>query len=323
VIQRSDYELALKDNRGQDALLEAARLPGVDRAEPTLNVACTFSNGPYRKKGGITGLAPDARLTVPRDRRGRPIRIPSAGLAMSRKLAEILHLKRGETVTLRTIKGQRRTYHVPVVEIADSYMGTAVYADIHYLSHLVGEEFALNGVQLTTDCKANSTAALYRQLKRLPALQAVTSRLDMVKSLEETVIRNMGVFIGMIVVFAGVVFFGSILNASLVSLAERQRELATLRVLGYGPWQIGSLMLRESMIVTLIGTVLGMPVGYMLTVGMARLYDTEMFRFPVVCSTGTFVWTIVLAVVFTFAAHLFVQRSVHKMDWLEALQAKE
>jgi len=322
-IQRSDFELALKGERGEDALFEAARLPGVDRAEPTLNVACTFFNGPYRKKGGITGLASDATLTVPRDRRARPIRIPSAGLAMSRKLAEILHLEHGDTVGLRTIKGERRTYEVPVVEIADSYMGTAVYADIEYLSRLLGEEFVMTGVQLKTDRKAENMAALFRELKQLPGLEAVTSRLDMIKSLEETVIRNMGVFIGMIVVFAGIVFFGSILNASLVSLAERRRELATLRVLGYGPWQIGSLMLRESMIVTLIGTVLGMPIGYMLTVGMARLYDTEMFRFPVVCSAGTFVWTVVLAVVFTFAAHLFVQRSVHKMDWLEALQAKE
>ena len=63
--------------------------------------------------------------------------------------------------------------------------------------------------------------------------------------------------------FAGIVFFGSILNTSLVSLAERQREVATLRVLGYGPWQVGSLLLRESMITTVLGTLLGMPLGYL------------------------------------------------------------
>ena len=91
-IQRSDVDLAFQDERTLDALLEAARLPGVDRAEPILNVACTFSNGPYRRKGGIIALASDARLTVPHDRNARPIRIPSAGLAMSRMLAEILHV---------------------------------------------------------------------------------------------------------------------------------------------------------------------------------------------------------------------------------------
>jgi putative ABC transport system permease protein len=120
-----------------------------------------------------------------------------------------------------------------------------------------------------------------------------------------------------------VVFFGSIMNSSLVSLAERGREAATLRVLGYGPWQLGSLLLRESLIVTLIGTVLGMPLGYELTVLMAMFYDTEMFRFPVVCSAGTWIWTAAAAVTFALLAHALVQWTIHHMDWLEALQAKE
>ncbi|MBN2476532.1 MAG: ABC transporter permease [Pirellulales bacterium] len=320
---RSDVELTFKDEHSTDALLETARLPGVDRAEPRLGVGCTFFNGPYRKKASITGLAPDARLTVPRDRQARPIRIPSTGLAMSRKLAEILHLKRGDVVRFRPVKGLRQTHEVPVAEIVDSYMGTTVYADIHYLSRLVGEELAVTSVQLATDRNPLHTAALYRELKRMPALEAVNSRTEMIAMLEDTLIQNMWVFIGALVVFAGVVFFGSILNSSLVSLAERQREVATLRVLGYGPWQIGSLLLRESLIVTLIGTVLGMPLGYFLTVLTSWAYDSELFRFPVYATPRTWVWTLLLAVLFTLSAHLAVQRAIHKMDWLEALQAKE
>lgn len=322
-ILRSDVDLTFKDEHGEAALLEAARLPGVDRAEPLLHVGCTFFNGPRRKKGGITGLAPDATLTVPRDIDGRPIRVPSAGLAMSRKLAEMLHLERGDQVSFRPVKGLRRIHRVPVAEISDSYLGTTVYADIDYLSRLIGEELAVTGVQLATDRDPAHTAALYRQLKRMPALQAVTTRADMIASLEKSLVDLLWIMIVILVVFAGVVFLGSILNSSLVSLAERQREVATLRVLGYGPWQIGSLLLRESLIVTLIGTLLGMPLGYGLSVLVARAYDTEMFRFPVVCSAGTYIWTAVAAVVFTLLAHLGVQRAVHRTDWLEALQAKE
>jgi len=322
-IARSDIDLVFKDNHGEDALQEAARLPGVDRAEPILNVACTFANGPYQKKCGITGLAPDALLTIPRDRHARPIRIPPAGLVMSRKLAETLHLQRGDSVTVRPIRGLRQTRQVPIVEISDSYLGTAVYADIHYLSQLVNEELALNGVQLAIDHNPTHMQALYRQLKQLPALEAVTARADMVESLNKALLETMWIFIGLLVLFAGIVFFGSILNASLVSLAERQREVATLRVLGYGPWRIGSLLLREGMIVTLLGTLAGMPLGYLLTVASSMAYDTEMFRFPIVSSPGTWIWTFVLAVLFGLLAHLIVQRTVHCMDWLDALQAKE
>ncbi len=268
-------------------------------------------------------MASDATMTVPRDKRARPIPIPPIGLAMTRAMAERLGVQRGDTVRVRPTKGLREEREVLVVEIAESYLGTAVYADIDYLSRLIGEEAALTGVQLAVDGEADHLAALYRELKRMPSLQAVSDRQSMVETLEETLVLNMLVFIGLLVIFAGIVFFGSILNASLVSLAERQREVATLCVLGYGPWQIGSLLLRESMIVTLVGTLLGMPLGVLLTMGMATSYDSEMFRFPVIHSAGTWIWTLTLAVLFGLLAHVFVQWNVHRMNWLEALQAKE
>jgi putative ABC transport system permease protein len=144
----------------------------------------------------------------------------------------------------------------------------------------------------------------------------------MIRSLDE-VLRTQWVTIYLLVLFAGIVFFGSILNASLVSMAERQRELATLRVLGYGPWQIGSLLLRESLITTLLGTLLGMPVGYFLTVVTAKSYASDMFRLPVLLSPGILLATFLLAVFFWFLAHLAVQRVIHRMNWLDDLKVSE
>ena len=83
------------------------------------------------------------------------------------------------------------------------------------------------------------------------------------------------------------------------------------------------VVLIVAVIVTLLGTILGMPIGYLLTVGMAMGYDSELFRFPVILSPGTLVLTLAMAVLFGTLAHLFVQRSIHRMDWLEALKAKE
>src|SRR5690606_5537408 len=66
-INRSDIDLNFADERGLSALLEVQRLPSVDHAEPLLDVSCTFIHGAHRKRGGITGLTPNARLTIPRD----------------------------------------------------------------------------------------------------------------------------------------------------------------------------------------------------------------------------------------------------------------
>ena len=322
-IMHSDVDLTFKDERDRSAWDEAARLPGVNRAEPTLDVACTFSHGQWQKKGGVTGLLPGATLTIPRDLAGRPLRIPSEGLAMSRQLADSLHVGRGDVVDVRPTKGQRRLVRVPVAEISDSYLGIAVYADIRYLSRLIGEELALSGVQLATDRDPARRAALYRELKQMPNLQAVTARADMIQNLEETVLKHQGIVISLLVLFAGTVFFGSILNTSLVSLAERQREIATLRVLGYGPWHVGSLLLRESMITTAFGALGGMPLGYLLTVATAKAYASDMFRLPIITSSHVWILTMVLAIIFGLIAHLFVQRAIHTMDWLDALKTQE
>ncbi|MBN1396259.1 MAG: FtsX-like permease family protein [Pirellulales bacterium] len=321
-IMRSDVDLTFNDERGRDALDEAVRLPGVDRAEPTLNVACTFINGWRRKKGAVTGLIRDAVLTVPRDAAGRRLRIPARGLVMSRQLADALGVGRGSLVGFEPVKGQKRLRYVPVVEISDSYLGTAVYADIKYLSRLVYEEYAVSGVQLAVQRDPASRGALYRALKNLPAVQTVAARADMIENLE-TVLETQSIFILLLVLFAGIVFFGSILNASLVSLAERQREVATLRVLGYGPWRVGGLLFRESMITTILGTLLGMPLGYLLMLATAEAYASDLFRMPIVAAPELWILTMVTAIIFGLITHLFVQRSINKMDWLDALKIQE
>lgn len=323
LVQRSDMDLALKDQASIAALFEAQRLPGVDLAEPELSVSCVYENGPYHKRAGIIGILPDAHLTIPRDADGNRIDVPEVGLAMSRKLAEILHLEEGDLVSVRMIQGLRQTHTVPVVHIVDSYLGIAVYANIYYVNRLVNEEFAVSGLQLALNRDPHSFRVLNRDLKDMPAIQSVSSKHDMIDNINETVIKTQNTFILLLILFAGVIFFGSVLNASLISLSERQREIATLRVLGYGPWEIGSLFLRESMIVNTIGTLFGMVLGYWLSVGLAEAYDSELFRIPVITGPDIWIKTLLVSAMFALMAHGFTQVSIHRMDWLDALQVKE
>ncbi len=320
---RSDFDLAFKDTQGQVALDEVRRLPGVDLAEPQLVVACTFENGPYRRKEAIIGLLPEARLTVPHDQQGRRIPLPDAGLVLTRRLASILKVGPGDRLRFTPVQGERRTLEAPVAYIADSYMGLATYADVHYLSRLLGEEFAMTGAQLQTHPGEANLRRLYHELKQLPGVEAVTNRRDLVDNITKTLLQNQFVFIGVLVVFAGVIFFGSIVNASMVNLAERQREVATFRALGYSQWSIGAMFLRESLVTNIMGTLLGFPAGYFLTWLTATAYENDLVRLPVV--TAPWIWATSLACALGFAllAHGVVQLRINTMNYLEALKVKE
>ncbi len=322
-VMRSDFDLTFKDERSSEAVVEARRLPGVERAEPVLDVAGDFFHGPYRHKGVVTGLAADARLTVPRDRVGRSVRVPEAGLAMTRKLAQLLHVEAGDVIEFEPIKGLRQRRAVPVAEVIDSYVGLSVYADIHYLSRLISEELAVTGVQITADPQPAVRHALDQELKQLPALQSFNGRQNVIRNVTETVLKTQAIFISLLVVFAGVIFLTSLLNTSLISLAERRREVATLRVLGYTAWQVGGYFFRQSMVVTVLGTLAGLPLGYGLCMWVTARFDTEMFRFPLVSPPSVWIQTWALALLFGVLTHLAVQRDIHRMDWREELNVKE
>jgi putative ABC transport system permease protein len=126
-----------------------------------------------------------------------------------------------------------------------------------------------------------------------------------------------------LVAFAGVIFFGSIVNASMVNLAERQREVATFRALGYSQWSIGAMFLRESMITNMTGAVLGLPMGFFLMWLTARAYENDLMRLPVVTAPWVWVYTLGLAVLFALLAHGVVQWRINTMNYLEALKVKE
>ncbi len=320
---RSDIDLTFEDARGIEALDEVRRLPGVDAAEPLFGVSCTLVNGPYQRKSAVTGLLPNARMTTPRDSELRKIPLPPSGVVLTQRLAEILHVKAGDKITMIPVKGDRRPVEFVVANVADSYLGMAAYAELGTLSAAVGEELAMTGAQIQIDNHPRHLLELYHELKQMPGIQAVAARRDMIQNLTDTLLTNQRIFISILVTFAGVVFLGSIVNASLISLAERTSEVATLRALGYGPWRIGSLYLRESMLTTLIGTALGIPGGAYLTWLMANSYENDMLTLPVVSAPWVWQAALGLAVLFTLAAHSIVQLNIHRMNIVEALKVKE
>ena len=129
--------------------------------------------------------------------------------------------------------------------------------------------------------------------------------------------------LGIQVFFAGLIAFGSVLNASLVSFSERQREAGTLRVLGYGPGAVAAIFAGESLLLGLFGIALGLPMGIGMIHAMAKEFSTDLWRFPVVVDLPLLLAAAVIISVFLGAAQWIVSRMVKHFQWLEVLKAHE
>lgn len=304
------------------ALEEVQGLVGVDRCEAQLHVTCDLISAQASKRVSVTGLSPGQQLFTPLDRNGQPLQIPSRGLLISRKLAEILQLGLGDRLRLKALQGRRQQREVQITGIVDTYLGLSAYTDIDYLSELIGEDRVTNNLVLTTSSGMPSVRLL-EQLRARPMVLGLELRREALEKIQATLDRALGTSLGILVIFSGLLAFGSILNTALVSLGERQREVGTLRVLGYTAREVFVIFAAESILLNGMGVCLGLAGGIGFAHLVSQAYNTELFRLPVVVSPPLLGQAALLMLVFLASAQLIVAHLVRQMVWLDVFKVRE
>ncbi|MBW1784456.1 MAG: FtsX-like permease family protein, partial [Deltaproteobacteria bacterium] len=323
MVDHADFSLTLRNDKGGGAIYEARELPGILAAEPILNVPCHFQNGNHRKKGMIQGLVQNARMTTPRSVSGGRLSVPETGLLMARRLGKELGLSPGDRVRVTPTQGLQRPVELPVAGFIDSVFGLCVYANYDYLNRQIGESGALSALQLKGQPAPQGMHGLLRQIKSWPDLANYAKTSFQKQVLQNTFVNQMGQMVYPLILFGAVIFFGAILNGSLISIIERAREIATFRVLGYQPGEIGAIFLRENMIQYGIGALLGLPLGWWLLWGINSQYTNDMYAVPTIVAHMSWVKTVVLSFGFILGAHFFVRRAIKRLHWQDALSMKE
>jgi putative ABC transport system permease protein len=120
-----------------------------------------------------------------------------------------------------------------------------------------------------------------------------------------------------------VLVFGVTYNSTRIALSERGRELATLRVLGFSRGEISYVLLGEVMFLVLFGLPLGCLFGAFLVWSMAKSFDTEMFRIPLIIEASTYGYAIIWVLVAACLSAALVRRRVVKLDLIRVLKTRE
>jgi putative ABC transport system permease protein len=321
-ISHEDTSVSLRTPAGRRVVREMNTLPAVERTEPQLVVSCEVRHGARRRRTAVTGLPRANELHTPLDDAGRPLVVPDRGLILSRKLAEILGVGVGDRINVRPLIGQRVEVSAPVVGLVDTFLGLGAYADQRYLSSLLGEEWAAN-VLLGREEPGGARTALLAALKDRPTVVGLGERERSLHQIQATFGETMGGMMAVLILFAGAIAFGSVLNAAFVSLSERQREVGTLRCLGYTPGQVAWIFAAESLLVTATGVALGIALGVGLSQLLAQAYSTELYRFPVVVLPLRVAQSAGLMLLFGAFAQAVVYRLVLRLPWLDLLKVKE
>ncbi len=320
--QREDVKVSFQREQGRDVLYEASRFPHVRRAEGLLEYPFEIRSVWRKKDIVVIGIEKGSEMRKVMNFARETFSLGDGGLVLAESLAEELQVGPGDTVTLEPLMGRiEGEFEVPVRAVAQQFLGTAAYMDHAALSRMLDESYVINSALLRLE--SGSRDAINKTLKEIGGIAAVTFNDDAYQSIQDTLGKSMVITNTVLLIFAGVIAFSIIYNITAVSLSERQRELASLRVLGLSTQEVGGIVYFENMLMGALGLLFGVPMGMGICALLVEAYSNDMFRLPFYIDRSTYVISILLTYSFVLLANLAVRRKIQNLDLVEVLKERE
>ncbi len=321
-VQRQDVTITFVEPVSAGGIHEMRRLPGVIAAEPVRDVPVRVYSRHRSRQLSLKGVpAEPALMRVVDVESLAPVTLPPDGLVISTKLAEVLDVGPGDTLRVETLIGRRTVKDIEVMRTVNEYMGMSAYMEINAVRRLVGEGGTFSSGHLLVD--SDAFPDLFRAVKETPVIAGSTLKLAAWESFQKTFAENINISIFFNTLFASVIAFGVVYNAARVSLAERSRELASLRVMGFTRVEISRILLGELGLLTLLAIPLGVAGGYILSMVVVQLFSTELYVLPFAAGPEVYVASILAIVFASVVSGLIVRQKLDHLDLLEVLKAKE
>jgi putative ABC transport system permease protein len=319
--QRNDLTVTFLGETSASALEELASIDGVHFVEPFRFVPCRIERGHRSQRVNVQGVRSRSDLVRVIDDRLTPIAIPPGGVVLSEYLGRRLDAPPGEIVHVHVLDGKRVDRDVPVAAWITEFIGTSAYMEIGALGRLLGEDVTVNGAWLAVD--EAKLDAVYDALRARPRVAGIGVREQVIRNFYDTIAETLLVFAFFNSLLAGSIAFGTVYNSSRIALSERERELASLRVLGYTRAEVSYILLGEIAVFTLLAVPVGWALGRALVEVLSRQLQSELYRIPPIVEPSTYAFSASVVLVATFVSGIVIARKIYGLDLIASLKMRE
>ncbi|MCB9646787.1 MAG: FtsX-like permease family protein [Deltaproteobacteria bacterium] len=320
-VQREDGSVVFMDPVPDRAVRSLEHVPGIRRAEGVRVVPVRMRAGRLHKRVALMGLPGSAGLRRLVGKDGSELTLPDHGLVMSSHLADGLGVGPGARVTLEVLEGKRPRRALVVAAVVEERLGMSAYMDRDALCALLGEAPSASLALVALDPLASD--GLQGRLARFPAVVTFSVKQAMLSRFQDTMMEIVLVFSLVLTLLAALVVAGIVYNAARIQVSERERELATMRVMGFSRGDISEVLILELALQVLPALVLGALVGQGLCTAAVQLFGPEDLSLPVVIAGRT--WALAVGVVLASATvtALAVRRRLDRLDLVAVLKVRE
>ncbi len=319
--QRQNLTVAFVEPQPVRIANEVRRLPGVIAAEPFRMVPVRLHFEHRSRRVGVTGIVDGADISRLIDMDLIPVEVPESGLVLSSRLAQILGAGRGDTLVVEVLEGRKPVRQVVVAVVVEEYLGTAAYMRVDALNRLMQEGSRISGLYLLTD--PAESAVLYRAFKNRPVVAAVVRQTAALEMFRATMEESLTIMTFFLTLFGAAIAFGVIYNTARISLSERGRELASLRVLGFTRGEVSYILLGELAVLTLVALPIGCVIGYGFAWLIATNLVNDLYHMPLVVSRATYGYAILVVLVSALISAVVVRMRIDRLDLIAVLKTRE
>jgi putative ABC transport system permease protein len=285
------------------------------------DVPVVLRHGHRSYRTALRGVEPDARLGRLVAADGAVVPLPPEGLVLSRQLAALLGVAPGEPVIAEVTEGRRPVLALPVVATVDDLLGAGATMARPALSAHLGEGPLATGAWLAID--PARAAEVRARLAARPGVLAATSRGATVAAVRSILDELVLGYMAVITALAAGIAAGVVYNTARITWAEREPELATLRVIGFTRGEAWRILAGEVLALLVAALPLGVALGVLAARGTAAAMSNDLFRIPAVVGRGAAAFAVGVTTAVTVAVTLLAIRWVARLDLAGSLDRRE
>ncbi|MEG1494022.1 MAG: FtsX-like permease family protein [Gordonibacter sp.] len=273
---------------------------------------------------GAGGL--DSLLTM-RTRVGHePLALGSDGVILAEKLANQLGVGVGDTLHLaeQDLMGNATSvsYDLTVTGIMENYIYNYVFIGSDLYEHMTGEQPVFSTYYADASTQADVRAQFNDRVRAIEGVKTVAYN-DEVIDAYKSMLKSVGLIVVVLVVAAAALAFIVLYNLTNINITERQREIATLKVLGFTPREVSAYIYRETVLLSVIGCLVGLVLGVFMEGFVVVTAEVDQVMFGRTIHPLSFVLAFLLTMLFTVLVMLAMRRKLARVDMVESLKSNE
>lgn len=298
---------------------ELAGFPGVGRVETMAEVPVTLKNKWLQQDITMMGIPRESQLYNIVDEDENKVSLPQTGVVLSQRLAALLQADIGTTLNVASpMMKEAQDKQVKVVGIVPQYVGMNAYLSLNAVQDMLGQGELATSIMLNIE--PENIAQFKEKYIQSDLIAGIDEKQERLEKMEE-MMATYGSMIFIYMIIGVVIGFAIIYISSIITVSERNRELASMMVLGLTTREVLSVITFEQWFIGIPAMVAGIPLAKLMLLGMSQMVQSDVFTMPVAIPFSSFITGCLITCISIWLAQKAATRKMSSLNLVEVLKS--